>query len=47
MPEPCVINTDNLQTIARERRRSRMITLREEHIFALANALRHSLDLEW
>lgn len=47
MPTDCVINTDNLHTIPRDRLRSQITTLSTENLFALGNALRFSLDLEW
>ena len=47
MPVDCVVNTDNLHTIPKERLRERIIALTEERLFALTQALRYSLDLEW
>ncbi len=47
MPTDCVINTDNLHTIPRDRLRRRIVGLSEEKVFAVGQALRYSLDLEW
>ena len=47
MPVDCVINTDNLYTIPKDRLRGRIIALPEDRIFALTQAIRYSLDLEW
>lgn len=46
MPADCVINTDNLHTIPKDRLRQRITLLSSEHIFSLGQAPRHSLDLE-
>ena len=46
MPVNCVVNTDNLHTIPKDRLRQRMTTLSGERLFALDRALRYSLDLE-
>jgi mRNA interferase MazF len=47
MPTECVINTDNLHTIPRDRLRERIMVLSPEKTFALGQALRYSLELEW
>ena len=47
MPVNCVINRDNLHTIPKERLRQRIAVLPEDRLFALTQALRYSLDLEW
>lgn len=47
MPTECVINSDNLHTIPQDRLRTPITTLSAENLFALGNALRFSLDLEW
>ena len=47
MPVECVIKTDNLHTIPRDRFREKIIELPEDRVFELAQALRYSLDLEW
>ncbi len=47
MPTDCVINTDNLHTIPKDRMRERITALSDEKKFSLARALRYSLDLEW
>ena len=47
MPVDCVVNTDNLHTIPKDRLRQRITVLPEDRLFALAQALRHSLDLDW
>jgi mRNA interferase MazF len=47
MPVDCVINTDNLHTIPKDRLREKIIDLPEDRIFELTQALRFSLDLEW
>ena len=47
MPVDCVINTDNLHTIPKDRLRGRIAPLPEDKSFALTQALRYSLDLEW
>jgi mRNA interferase MazF len=47
MPVECVINTDNLHTIPKDRLRERIIALPEDRAFALTQSLRYSLDLEW
>ena len=46
-PVDCVVNTDNLHTIPEERLRQRITDLPEDRLFALTQALRYSLDLEW
>jgi mRNA interferase MazF len=47
MPSDCVVNADNLHTIPKDRLRERIMMLRAESLFALNNALRHSLELDW
>jgi mRNA interferase MazF len=47
MPVECVINTDNLHTIPKDRLRERITVVPEDRLFALAKALRFSLDMEW
>ena len=47
MPAECVINTDNLHTIPKGRFRGFIAGLSPEKLFALDNALRYSLELEW
>ncbi len=47
VPASCVINTDNLHTIPQDRLRQLVTTLSPDRLFALGQALRHSLDLEW
>jgi len=47
MPVDCVINTDSLHTIPKDRLRERLTTVPEDRLFALTQALRHSLELEW
>ena len=47
MPSDCVANTDNLHTIPKDRLREQIIALRAELLFALNNALRYSLELDW
>ena len=46
MPVDCVVNTDNLHTIPKDRLRQRITDVPEDRLFALAQALRHSLDLD-
>ena len=46
MPTECVVNTDNLHTIPRDRLRQLITALSAEKLFALGQALRYSLDLE-
>lgn len=46
MPVPCVVNTDNLHTIPKDRLRQQITALSGERLFALDHALRYSLDLE-
>jgi len=41
------VNTDNLHTIPQDRLRQLIATLSAKRLFALAQALRYSLDLEW
>jgi mRNA interferase MazF len=47
MPSDCVINTDNLHTIPKDRLRERIIALSAQRMFALGNSLRYSLELDW
>lgn len=47
MPADCVINTDNLHTIPKSRLRERITALSADKEFALSNALKHSLELDW
>ncbi|MBN1418330.1 MAG: type II toxin-antitoxin system PemK/MazF family toxin [Planctomycetes bacterium] len=47
MPVDCVINRDNLHTIPKDRLRERLTTVPEGRLFALTQALRYSLELEW
>ena len=47
MPTECVINTDTLHTIPKNRLRERATSLAVEKLFALNQALRYSLDIEW
>jgi mRNA interferase MazF len=47
MPTDCVVNTDNLHTIPKDRLRQRIAVLSNERMFALAQALRYSLGLDW
>ena len=47
MPTECVINTDNLHTIPRDRLRQLITTLSQEDSSRLDGALRYSLELEW
>lgn len=47
MPTTCVINTDSLHTIPRNRLRERITSLSAEAAFSLNRALRYSLDIEW
>lgn len=47
MPADCVINTDNIHTIPRERFRQRILSLSAQQMFSLERALRHSFGLEW
>lgn len=46
MPVNCVVNTDNLHTIAQDRLRQRITLLSAERLFALDHSPRYSLDLE-
>ncbi len=46
MPTDCVINTDNLHTIPRDRLRSRITLLTPERLFQLGQALRFALEIE-
>jgi len=46
MPASCVVNTDNLHTIPKPRLLQRITVLAGHRLFALDQALRHSLDLE-
>jgi len=45
MPVSCVVNTDNLHTIPKDRLRQQMAALSGDRLFALDQALRYSLDL--
>jgi mRNA-degrading endonuclease toxin of MazEF toxin-antitoxin module len=47
MPVDCVVNTDNLHTIPKDRLRQRITLVPEDRLFALTQAIRYSLDLEW
>jgi len=47
MPTDCVVNTDNLYTIPKDRLRERITALNADKQFALSSALRYALDLEW
>jgi len=47
MPVECVVNTDNLHTIPKDRLRERITAVPQDRVFALTQALRYSLDLEW
>jgi mRNA interferase MazF len=47
MPTESVVNTDNLHTIPKDSLRVRITGLSAEKLFALAQALRYSLELEW
>lgn len=47
MPSDCVINTDNLHTIPKDRLRERILILSAEKDFSLAASLRYSLELDW
>lgn len=47
MPVDCVVNTDNLHTIPKSRLRERITALSADKEFALSNALKHSLELDW
>ena len=47
MPVDCVVNTDNLHTIPKDRLRKRITAIPEDRLFALAQAPHHSLDLDW
>lgn len=47
MPTNCVVNTNNIHTIPKDRLRQRITLLQAERIFALGQAIRYSLDLEW
>jgi mRNA-degrading endonuclease toxin of MazEF toxin-antitoxin module len=46
MPTECVVKTDNLHPIPRDRLWQTITTLSPEKVFALGGALRYSLDLE-
>ena len=46
MPTHCVINTDNLHTIPKDRARRFVTALSVDKMFLLERALRYSLDLE-
>ena len=46
MPVDCVINTDNLHTIPRDRLRQRITHLSGENLFRSDQAIRYSLGLE-
>lgn len=45
MPVSCLVNTDNLHTIPKDRLRQRIAALSSERLFALDQALRYSLEL--
>ena len=47
MPTESVINTDNLHTIPKDNLRVRIASLGAEKLFALAQSLRYSLELDW
>lgn len=47
MPVDCVANTNNLHTIPKDRLKEKIVTMTREQEFALTNALRYSLDVEW
>lgn len=47
MPASCVINTDNLHTIPRDRLRQRITLLPDERLADVDRALRYSLGIEW
>jgi len=47
MPADCVINTDNLHTIPKDRLRERIMVVTADQQFALSSALRYSLELDW
>jgi len=47
MPAECVINTDNLHTIPRDRLRQRITVLSAELMFKVEGALRYSLGFDW
>jgi mRNA-degrading endonuclease toxin of MazEF toxin-antitoxin module len=47
MPLDCVANTDNLHTIPKDRLRQRIVTMTREQDFAMTNALRYSLAIDW
>lgn len=47
MPTDCVVNTDNLHTIPKDRLRVHILSMGEEKQFALSAALRYSLELDW
>jgi mRNA interferase MazF len=47
MPTECVINTDNLHTIPKASLRERITKLGSDHLFALSNSLKYSLELDW
>jgi len=46
MPVDCVVNTDNLHTIPKDRLRQRITQLPGENLFRLDQALRYSLGIE-
>ena len=45
MPVSCVVNTDSLHTIPKDRLRQQMAALSGDRLFALDQALRYLLDL--
>jgi mRNA-degrading endonuclease toxin of MazEF toxin-antitoxin module len=45
MPVSCVVNTDNLHAIPKDRLRQQMAALSGDRLFALDQALLYSLDL--
>jgi mRNA-degrading endonuclease toxin of MazEF toxin-antitoxin module len=47
MPSACVINTENLHTIPKDRLRERIVVLSSRKLFAMSSALRYALDLDW
>lgn len=47
MPSDCVINTDSLHTIPKDHLRERITLLSTDRLFAMGNALRYSLELDW
>jgi mRNA interferase MazF len=47
MPADCVVNTDNLHTIPRDRFRQRITELPSERLYQLDRSLEFSPGLEW